>query len=353
MVGRPPVVWRGRRRGADTGDVGSEVQQAPGLAAASAVQRRLAERMSATLSVSAHAYVQQCVSITAVTPIRTMRLTYCCASFTCPCHTDFRRCKHGPLTGPKQAPDEVLRRERAVPFAAALEPRPVRLRRSALPLCRSMLPPDCCPMAPFAPVPFCRGPSPCACSRVYRLLAGSCDRGVTSFPTRRGPAGGSLELRREVGCEAIVRRVCAPKAHMLTALLHWRVDQAATEWSMTGRQHAATVMLVDHAKTSVLTCGAGCTVAAAGASRPVMRGSGQIEASPSMRNSMMTSGAGRQWRLASGSCPSCTARWKTAWPMAAACADAMLASPAWLDRLARATKRLNASAAATSGQSWV
>lgn len=53
MVGRPPVVWRGRRRGADTGDVGSDAQREAELPAASAVQRRVAARTSGMLSVSA------------------------------------------------------------------------------------------------------------------------------------------------------------------------------------------------------------------------------------------------------------------------------------------------------------
>ena len=106
-------------------------------------------------------------------------------------------------------PDEVLRRGRAAPSAAGVEPRPVRLRRRALPLRRNALAPGCCPAAPLPPAPFCSGPSPWHCSRVYRLLAGSGRvKGVTSFPTGRWPPAASLEPRREVGCEAVVRRAC-------------------------------------------------------------------------------------------------------------------------------------------------
>ena len=81
---------------------------------------------------------------------------------------------------------------------------------------------------------------------------------------------------------------------------------------------------------ATLTCGAGCSRAdaAAVASRPFMRDSGQTEVKASIRNSMTASAAGRRWLLPSGSWPSCSARWKTASPMAPACADAMLAPPA-------------------------
>lgn len=79
-----------------------------------------------------------------------------------------------------------------------------------------------------------------------------------------------------------------------------------------------------------LTCGGGCVRAEADAvaSRPFMRDSGHTESKASVRNSMTTSVAGRRWWLPSGSWPSCTARWKTAPPMAPACADAMRAPPA-------------------------
>lgn len=122
-------------------------------------------------------------------------------------------CKGICLTGAGgvvHVPDEVLRRGRAALSVLELEPRPVRLRRRALPLRRRALAPGCCSAALPPAAPLCSRPSPWARSRVYRLLAGSGRvKGVTSFPTGRWPVAASFELRREVGCEADVRRACS------------------------------------------------------------------------------------------------------------------------------------------------
>lgn len=56
---------------------------------------------------------------------------------------------------------------------------------------------------------------PWSCSRWCRLLDLSVlVSGVTSFPTGgRWPVAGSLELRRDVGCETVVRLACDAATH--------------------------------------------------------------------------------------------------------------------------------------------